>query len=138
MVQQRQQRNQREQNEQREQNNKNEKREQREEREEKRNNRVSGGAKKTKKSGEKRKLIIGTRLQVYRGDRLKTVGGLYKKDIVMNKWGRLVSRKMSERAAREQRLKKAGFIPKKGVFKLFKKSDGKKKVRKMTRKTSRK
>ena len=123
MVQQRNQRNQREQN------NKNE------EREEKRNNRVSGGA---KKSGEKRKLIIGTRLQVYRGDRLKTVGGLYKKDIVMNKWGRLVSRKMSERAKREKRLVKAGFIPKKGVFKLFKKSDGKKKVRKMTRKTSRK
>ncbi len=133
MVQKSQQRNEREEKNE----NKNEKRENKNNARENKN-RVSGGAKKVKKSGEKRKLIIGTRLQVYRGDRLKTVGGLYKKDIVMNKWGRLVSRKMSERAKREKRLVKAGFIPKKGVFKLFKKSDGKKKVRKMTRKTARK
>ena len=45
----------------------------------------------------------------------------------MNKRGRIVSRKMSDRAKKEKRLEKAGFKTKKGVFKKFKKSDGKKK-----------
>ncbi len=116
---------------------------QREEREEKQqkqgnnNNRVSGGAKKTKKSGEKKIRTYGTRAMVMAGTALKTSSGLTKSSFRYNKYGRIVSIKMSDRAKREKRLAKAGFIPKKGVFKLFKKSDGKK-VRKMTRKTARK
>jgi len=42
-----------------------------------------------------------------------------------------VSVKMSNRAKKEKRLEKAGFKPVKGKgFKLFKKSDGKKKAKK--------
>jgi DVNP family len=122
MVQQRQQK--QEKNEKREEKreNKNEKRENK--------NRVSGGAKKTKKSGEKKMRAVGSRAEVWHYLARATSGGLTRKDITMNKWGRLVSKKMSIRARKEGRLRKAGFIPKKGVFKLFKKSDGKKKARK--------
>ncbi len=76
------------------------------------------------------KTIVGSRLDVIRGHSLRTSGGLTKKDLKYNKHGRIVSVKMSNRAKKEKRLEKAGFIPKKGVFKLFKKSDGKKKAKK--------
>lgn len=113
-------------------------RQQREEKQQKQgNNNVKGGAKKTKKSGEKKMRAVGSRAQVMAGSAHHTSSGLTKSAFKYNRYGRIVSRKMSERAAREQRLKKAGFIPKKGVFKLFKKSDGKK-MRKMTKKTARK
>jgi hypothetical protein len=59
-----------------------------------------------------------------------TKGGLTKKQLKYNKHGRIVSKKASMKAKKANRLAKAGFIPKKGVFKLFKKGDGKK-TRKM-------
>ncbi len=74
--------------------------------------------------------IVGSRLAVLRGKSLRTSGGLTKKDLKYNKHGRIVSVKMSNRAKKEKRLEKAGFKPKKGVFKLFKKSDGKKTTKK--------
>lgn len=37
--------------------------------------------------------IIGTKLQVYRGTRQKTSGGLLKKDLIKNKRGKIVSLK---------------------------------------------
>ena len=72
------------------------------------------------------KKTVGSRAEVCHGTAKKTSGGLMKKDLKMNKRGRIVSRKMSDRAKKEKRLEKAGFKTKKGVFKKFKKSDGKK------------
>ncbi len=69
---------------------------------------------------------IGTRAEVMHSVAKRTSGGLTKKDLKYNKQGRIVSVKMSNRAKKEKRLERAGFIPKSGVFKLFKKSDGKK------------
>ena len=73
------------------------------------------------------KKTVGSRAEVWHGTAKKTSGGLMRKDLKMNKRGRIVSRKMSNRATKERRLEKAGFKTKKGVFKKFKKSDGKKK-----------
>ncbi len=69
---------------------------------------------------------VGTRAEVMHGTARHTSGGLTKKDLKYNKHGRIVSVKMSNRAKKEKRLERAGFKAKSGVFKLFKKSDGKK------------
>lgn len=69
---------------------------------------------------------VGSRAQVMNGTCHHTNGGLTKKHLKYNKHGRIVSRKASMKAKKNNRLAKAGFIPKKGVFKLFKKGDGKK------------
>jgi hypothetical protein len=50
------------------------------------------------------------------GSARKTPGGLTKKDLKYNKQGRIVSRKQSARAKRENRLVKAGYVTKKGEF----------------------
>ena len=68
---------------------------------------------------------VGSRSQVMNGTCHHTKGGLTKKDLKYNKHGKIVSRKASQRAKKENRLVKAGYIAKKGHFKLFKKSDGK-------------
>lgn len=80
---------------------------------------------------------VGSRSQVMHGTANHTKGGLTKKDLKYNKHGRIVSRRMSQKAKRENRLVKSGFVPKKGQFKLFKKSDGKKSHRKSYGKKSR-
>ena len=67
----------------------------------------------------------GTRAEVMHGNAKHTSGGLEKKHLMMNKRGRIVSRKKSKTAKKQKRLEKAGFKAKKGTFKLFKKSDGK-------------
>ena len=46
----------------------------------------------------------------------KTTGGLTKADLVMNKWGRIVSAKKFKTAKKEMRLQKHGFFAKKGKF----------------------
>ena len=58
----------------------------------------------------------GTRAEVMHGNALRTPGGLHKKDLKYNKNGRIVSRKQSARAKHENRLVKAGYVTKKGVF----------------------
>lgn len=68
-----------------------------------------------------RSLVNGTRRQVWNRTRVKTPSGLRRKDLKMNKQGRIVSKKRSMRAKREKRLVKAGYIPKKGTFTLFRK-----------------
>ena len=73
--------------------------------------------------GKKYVLNVGGRAQVMHGTAYKTAGGLTKKDLMMNKHGRVVSRKKHITAKKEKRLAKAGFKPKKGTFKAFKKSD---------------
>ena len=67
----------------------------------------------------------GSRAEVMHGNAKHTSGGLEKKDLMMNKRGRIVSRKKSKTAKKMKRLEKAGFKAKKGTFTLFKKSDGK-------------
>lgn len=69
---------------------------------------------------------VGSRTQVMNGNAHHTKGGLTKKHLKYNKHGRIVSVKASQRAKKENRLVKAGYIAKKGKFTLFKKGNGKK------------
>ena len=68
-----------------------------------------------------RELIVGTRRQVWYRSRKKTKGGLTRKNLKMNKRGRLVSKKLSAKARRDKRLVKNGYKTKKKTFKLFRK-----------------
>ena len=67
---------------------------------------------------------VGSRAEVWHGTAKKTSGGLLKKDLKKNKRGKIVSKKMSNRAKKEKRLEKAGYKTKKGVFKKFSKKIG--------------
>jgi len=66
--------------------------------------------------GRKYKMIRGSRAQVWHQTAQKTQGGLEKHQLMMNKHGRIVSRKKHNTAKREQRLKKAGYGTVKGKF----------------------
>lgn len=68
---------------------------------------------------------IGTRAQVWHGTAKKTSGGLTKSALMMNKHGRIVSRKKHNTAKREKRLVKAGYLTKKGQFGFIKKGSRK-------------
>ena len=83
----------------------------------------------------------GTRAQVMHGTASKTPGGLTKSQLKYNKHGRIVSKKKSARAKREDRLVKSGYVTQKGVFgsKLVeKKSPKKSPKRKSPKKRSKK
>jgi len=71
----------------------------------------------------------GSRAEVWHGTAKKTPGGLTKSDLLMNKHGRIVSRKKHNTAKREKRLVKAGYLTKKGQFGFIKKGKGSKKMR---------
>jgi hypothetical protein len=66
--------------------------------------------------GSRFKLLIGSRQQVWHGTAYKTAGELVKSELMMNKWGRIVSRKKHATAKKEKRLQKHGFFAKKGKF----------------------
>jgi len=68
------------------------------------------------------KELFGSRTQVHNKTAYKTPGGLTRKDLVMNKWGRIVSAKKHRTAKKEKRLEKAGYFAKKGKFGYVKKS----------------
>ena len=68
---------------------------------------------------------IGTRAQVWHNNAKKTSGGLTKSDLMMNKHGRIVSRKKHNTAKKEKRLVKAGYITRKGHFGFVKKNSRK-------------
>ena len=68
-----------------------------------------------RKSARKQR-IVGSRAQVMNGNALKTPGNLRKKDLKYNKQGRIVSKKRSARAKKENRLVKSGYVTEKGVF----------------------
>lgn len=61
-------------------------------------------------------LNTGSRAQVMHDNALKTSGGLYKKDLKYNKYGKIVSKKASSSARKSNNLVKAGYTTKKGVF----------------------
>ncbi len=64
---------------------------------------------------------VGSRAQVMHGSAHHTSGGLTKKDLKYNKWGRIVSRKKSTQAKKTKRLEKAGYKTRKGKFGAIKK-----------------
>jgi hypothetical protein len=59
---------------------------------------------------------IGSRAQVMHGTAHHTTGGLTRKDLKMNKWGRIVSKAKSAKAKKENRLVKLGYKTEKGKF----------------------
>ena len=61
----------------------------------------------------------GSRAEVMHNTALRTSGGLTKVDLKYNKNGRIVSKKMSRTAKKENRLVKAGYKTKKGEFGSF-------------------
>jgi hypothetical protein len=65
---------------------------------------------------------IGSRASVIHGKAHHTSGGLTKTDLKYNKWGRIVSRKKSAKAKKENRLVKLGFKTQKGKFGVVKKT----------------
>ena len=73
---------------------------------------------------------IGTRAKVWHGTAKKTSGGLTKTNLMMNKHGRIVSkRKHASGKKTIKYLKKLGYIAKKGKFKLFHKGYKSRKMR---------
>jgi hypothetical protein len=67
-------------------------------------------------NGKKFRELFGSRQQVMNGTCYKTTGELVKSDLMMNKWGRIVSRKKHATAKKEKRLLKSGYTAKKGKF----------------------
>lgn len=80
--------------------------------------------------GKKYKELFGSREQVHNGTAYKTKAGLTTDDIIMNKWGRLVSAKKHETAKKEMRLEKHGYSAKKGKFGYVKKGKNTRKNKK--------
>lgn len=66
--------------------------------------------------GKKYEVLEGSRAQVWHETAYKTPGNLCKCELMMNKNGRIVSKKKHATAKREKRLVKAGFLTKKGKF----------------------
>jgi len=67
-------------------------------------------------------FLVGSRRQVHNGTAFKTSGGLKKKDLMLNKHGRIVSVSKHNTAKKEKRLVKAGYLTKKGKFGFIKKT----------------
>jgi hypothetical protein len=67
-------------------------------------------------SGKAYPELFGSRQQVINGTAYKTQGNLTKSELMMNKWGRIVSKKKHATAKKEMRLKKYGYTAKKGKF----------------------
>lgn len=76
----------------------------------------------------------GSRAEVHHGNAKHTSGGLEKKDLMKNKWGRIVSLKKHKTAKKEKRLEKAGYFAKKGSFGAVKRKSMKKRRGKSTKK----
>ena len=77
-----------------------------------RRNEMMGGA----------KVTVGTKAQVWHGTAKHTSGGLTKKDLMKTRKGRIVSKKKHAAGQKAiKKLKKLGYVAKKGTFKLFKK-----------------
>jgi len=73
-------------------------------------------------SGKTYKHLNGSRVQVHHQTAYQTPGGLTKSDLLLNKWGRIVSAKKHRTAKRQKRLQKLGFFATKGKFGVEKRS----------------
>ena len=80
--------------------------------------------------GKKFKELFGSREQVMNGTAYKTEGGLTIDKLMMNKHGRIVSKKKFYTAKKEKRLEKYGYFAKKGKFGYVKRK-GTRKARKV-------
>lgn len=80
-------------------------------------------------AGKSFKELFGSRQQVWNGTAYKTAGELVKSQLMMNKWGRIVSAKKHATAKKEMRLKKYGYTAKKGKFGYVKIGSKSRKVR---------
>ena len=77
-----------------------------------RNNTIAGGAKIP---------AIGSKAQVWHGSADHTSGGLKKRDLMKTRAGRIVSKRKHTAGLKAiKKLKKLGYVAKKGTFKLFK------------------
>ena len=93
------------------------------------NSNMMGGKRRTRKNRNNvntmeggAKVTVGSKAQVYHGTAKHTSGGLTKKDLMKTKKGRIVSRRKHAAGKKAlKNLKKAGFVAKKGTFKLVKK-----------------
>lgn len=75
------------------------------------------------------KVKVGSKAQVFHGNAERTTGGLKKSDLMQSKAGRIVSKKQHASGLKAiNRLRKAGYVAKKGEFKLFSKATGSKKA----------
>jgi hypothetical protein len=92
---------------------------------------VRGSDGKYHMHGKSYKELFGSRTQVHNGTAYKTPGGLTKSDLIMNKWGRIVSAKKHRTAKKEKRLEKAGYFAKKGKFGYVQRNRKTRKSRKM-------
>lgn len=72
--------------------------------------------------GKKYGILIGSRTQVHNGTAYKTPGGLRKTQLLMNKWGHIVSAKKHATAKKEKRLEKHGYFAEKGKFGFIKRT----------------
>ena len=80
-------------------------------------------------NGKKYKELHGSRVQVMNGTACMTSGELKKPDLMMNKWGRIVSVLKHKTAKKEKRLEKAGYFTQKGKWGYVKKEKKSKKNR---------
>ena len=67
-------------------------------------------------AGKTHEILEGSRAQVWHGTAYQTPGGLNKSHLMMNKHGRIVSKRKHTTAKKDNRLVKAGFLTKKGQF----------------------
>jgi len=83
-------------------------------------------------------LSVGSKAQVFHGTANRTAGGLKKEDLMKTDKGRIVSKKQHAAGLKAiNRLRKAGYVAKKGEFKLFTKRSGSKKVASPSRRVTR-
>jgi DVNP family len=67
-------------------------------------------------NGKKYHTLIGSRTQVMNQTCYKTSGNLTKDNLMVNKWGRIVSKKKHFTEKKQRRLQKHGWTAKKGKF----------------------
>lgn len=60
--------------------------------------------------------LFGSRRQVWSGTAYKTPGNLTKRQLMLNRWNRIVSANKHKSASAEQRLRKYGYTARKGKF----------------------
>ena len=95
------------------------------------NTRKNRTQRKNRKNGENVSMVggkipaVGSKVQVYHGTARHTSGGLTKKHLMKTKAGRIVSRKKHAAGLKAvKKLRKLGYVAKKGTFKLFSKKRG--------------
>ena len=89
-------------------------------------------------NGKKFQHLVGSRAQVWHENAYKTKGDLVRWNLMMNKHGRIVSKKKHDTAKKEKRLLKHGWGTKKGKFGAVKVTGHSKKAHNKTNKKSRK